>query len=350
MSNNGLLRVGINGFGRIGRSIFRTNLQKEHFDIVAINDINPDNNNIAYLLKYDSTYGRLKNNISNDDEYLNVDEKKIRLFHEADIDKVLWQDAGVDIVIDSSGIHKNLLNARKLKEIGVKHCIVTNSPKQDEVDKTIVMGVNEHTIDKKTDFLISSSICDANAFCPVANVLEREYGISHGFLTTLHPWLGYQNILDGPSISYATPGEIHDYYALGRSSVGSLIPKTTSAISASDKVLAQLQGKFMCMSFRVPTQIVGTGDVSVKLKKNIDVDMIKKVFIEEEKKQSLNIFCNHDEGLVSADFVASDYSCNIDHRWIMVNKENYLKMIFWYDNEWGYSSRVIDLVKYLGSK
>ncbi|UCG69321.1 MAG: aldehyde dehydrogenase [Thermoplasmata archaeon] len=350
MSNNKGLRVGINGFGRIGRSFFRINLKNDYFDIVAVNDVNPDNRNIAYLLKYDSTYGRLGNSISAVGGCLNVDRKKIKLFHKADIDQAPWQDVGVDVVIDSSGVHKNLLNALKLKEIGVKYCIVTNSPKEEEVDKIIIMGVNENTLDKKEDFLISSSICDANAFCPIANILEREFGISHGFLTTLHPWLGYQNLLDGPSISYATPGEIYDYYALGRSSTVSLIPKTTSAVSASCKVLKQLEGKFLCMSFRVPTQIVGSGDMSVKLNKDTNTDAIKELFIEEEKKQSLKIFCNHDDGLVSSDFIASDYSCNIDHRWIMVNDRNYLKIVFWYDNEWGYSSRVVDLVNYLGSE
>lgn len=344
------IRVGINGFGRIGRSVCRINMKTNYFDIVAINDINPDNQNIAYLLKYDSTYGRLENDIRADEKNMYVDRKEIRLFHNSDIAEVPWQDVGVDIVIDSSGIHKNLLSARKLKDTGIKHCIVTNSPKEEDVDKTIIVGVNENIIDKNSDFLVSSSICDSNAFCPVANVLDREFGINHGFLTTLHPWLGYQNLVDGPSISYATPGKIHDYYALGRASTNSLIPKTTSAISASCKVLKQLTGKFLCLSFRVPTVIVGSADISVKLNKDANAEMIKDLFMEEEKKQELKIFCNHDDGLVSSDFTASDYSCNIDHRWTMVNGDNYLKMILWYDNEWGYSSRVVDLVRHLGPK
>ncbi|MDL2123258.1 MAG: aldehyde dehydrogenase [Deltaproteobacteria bacterium] len=344
------VRMAINGFGRIGRAVYRICLKHKDLEIVAINDVNPDNQNIAYLLKYDSTYGRLRNAVSADEENLNVDEKKTRLFHKEDIAQVPWQDVGVDIVVDSSGIHRNLLSARKLKSRGIKHCIVTNSPKEEELDKTIIMGVNENSIEKETDFLISSSICDANAFCPVANVLDREFGIDHGFLTTLHPWLGYQNLLDGPSISYATPGKIHDYYALGRASTNSLIPKTTSAISASCKVLKQLTGKFLCLSFRVPTLIVGSADISVKLNKDAEVDTIKEIFEQEEKKQDLKIFRNHDEGLVSADFIASDCSSNIDHRWTMMNDANYLKMILWYDNEWGYSSRVVDLVRYLGSQ
>jgi glyceraldehyde 3-phosphate dehydrogenase len=341
------IRVGINGFGRIGRAIFRINLKKHYFDIVSINDINPDNKNIAYLLKYDSTYGRIEDDIISDDNGIVVNDNKVSVYHHADIADVPWGERGVDIVIDSSGVRSNLFSARKLRKHGIKHCVVTNSP--EEVDITVIVSVNESEVDKEKHFLISGSICDANAFVPVANVLEREFGIEHGFLTTLHPWLGYQNLLDGPSISYATPGKIYDHYALGRSSSGSLIPKTTSAISASCKVLKYLQGKFLSLSYRVPTAIVSSCDISVKLNKITTAEEIKELFIEEARKQKLDIFYNNIEGLVSVDFTGFDYSSIIDHRWIMMNGSNYLKMILWYDNEWGYSSRVVDLVNYLGS-
>lgn len=344
-------RVGINGFGRIGRAIYRINLKHEYFDIVAINDINPDNNNIAYQLKYDSTYGRLPNEVKADDNHLLIDgNKKVRIFHETDISKIPWGEEGINLVIDSSGVHSNLASSYKLRNQGVRNCVVTNSPKEEEIDKSIIMGVNEHELNPEEDFLISSGICDSNAFVPVANVLDREFGIEHGFLTTLHPWLGYQNLLDGPSISYATPGKIYDYYALGRGSVSSLIPKTTSAISASCKVLKNLTDKFLSLSFRVPTLIVTSADVSVKLKKEANAETIKELFINEEKRQKSKIFFNSTEGLVSIDFIGFEYSCIIDHRWLLMNKHNYLKMVLWYDNEWGYSSRVVELVNYIGLK
>lgn len=343
------IKVGINGFGRIGRAIYRVNLKNPLIDIVAINDVNPDNKNIAYTLKYDSTYGRLPNQVIAKNNRIYIDEKNVMVFHCDNIVDVLWRNAGVDIVIDSSGVHSNLVCARELKEQGIKHCVVTNSPKEEEVDIAVIMGVNQEKIDKDSHFLISSSICDANAFVPVANVLDREFGIDHGFLTTLHPWLGYQNLLDGPSISYATPGKIHDYYALGRASINSLIPKTTSAVSATCKVLKQLTGRFLSLSYRVPTMIVSSSDISVKLNKQTNAETIKQLFIAEAEKQQLNIFYNTDEGLVSIDFIGSEYSSIIDHRWIMMNDANYLKMILWYDNEWGYSSRVVDLVNYLGA-
>jgi len=341
------LKVGINGFGRIGRAILRNNLQKKYFHICCINDINNDINNLAYQLKYDTTYGKLKNKISVENNSLIIDDKIIKIFNDQSIVNVPWQSLGVDIVVDSSGVSKNLVEAKQLKDKGVKFCIVTNSPHKDKVDKTIIMGVNHKSIDIDKDFLLSSSICDANAFVPVANVLDREIGIDHGFLTTLHPLLGYQNLLDGPSASYSSPGEIHDHYALGRSSFGTLIPKTTSAINASCNVLENLTGKFLSFSYRVPTMIVGSADTSIKLKKDITADEIKNLFLEEQKQQSHKIFYNNTKNLISADFIGSEYSAIIDHRWIMVNNKNYLKMVLWYDNEWGYSAKVVDLLNYL---
>ena len=259
-----MLKVAINGFGSIGRSIFRINNQKKLFDIVAINDINPDNKNLAYQLKYDSTYGVLNNEISANDSGLLIDNKHIVIHHESKIDSVQWGD--VDIVIDASGIHENVIRGRKLINQGIKKCIVTHSPPEKDVDKTIIMGVNESSIGRK-DFLLSSSICDANAFAPTINVLKKEYGIDHGFLTTLHPWLAYQNILDGPSKSFAYPGKIHHHYVLGRASLPSLIPKPTSCISASCKVIPDLKDKFLSLSYRVPTSIVSSADMSIKLNK-----------------------------------------------------------------------------------
>jgi glyceraldehyde 3-phosphate dehydrogenase len=208
------------------------------------------------------------------------------------------------------------------------------------------MGVNENKITQK-DFIISSSICDANSFSPTMNVLNREFGVDHGFLTTLHPWLNYQNLLDGPSTSFAYPSETYHNYVLGRASPPSLIPKPTSCIPATCKVLPELKGKFLSLSYRIPTAIVSSADVSVKLKTKITKDAIIDIFNEEAKKQKYNIFYNNHEPLVSTDFTASDFSAIIDHRWTMVNNSNYLKLILWYDNEWGYSSRVVDMIAYI---
>ena len=188
-----MLKIGINGFGRIGRAIFRINMKKRCFKVVAINDINPDSENLAYLLKYDSTYGRLEDDVRGEDSSIIINKKeKVRVYHKEHVDEVPWEKAGVDIVIDSSGIHDNVLRAPKLAKRGIKKSIITYVP--DEVDKMVIMGVNHDEIDFDKDFVISSSICDASAFAPVIQVLDNEYGVDQGFLTTLHPWLQYQNL------------------------------------------------------------------------------------------------------------------------------------------------------------
>lgn len=341
------MRVGINGFGRIGRAIARILCQDGQLELVAINDINPDIENMAYLLRYDSVYGRFQKSVRVEGTQLVVGgEKRLPVFHEAAIDAVPWEKCGVDLVLDASGVQDNLLRARKLKG-RVRHCVVTNSPDAQYLDRSIVMGVNHTAFDPTTDFVVSGSICDANAFAPVAKILDEHFGIVHGFLTTLHPWLNYQNLLDGPSISYATPGQIHDYYALGRSSSCSLIPKTTSAISAAQKVLPTIEGKFLSMSFRVPTMNVSTADISVQLKERTTVEAVKQAFVEYERTQAWKTIYNNHEALVSVDFSGSEYSAIVDHRWIALNDQNYLKMVLWYDNEWGYSYSVVELLQHM---
>jgi glyceraldehyde 3-phosphate dehydrogenase len=341
-------KVGINGLGRIGRAIFRINMITNNFEVVAVNDVNPSNQNLAYLLKYDSIYGRLSNKVDSDDGHLIIDDLKIRVIHENSIADVPWKEMGVDIVIDASGINENLIEGRKLKETGIRNVIVTHSP--DDIDYTMIMGVNENQVDVKKHFLISSSICDANAFSPIMHILNEMYGVEYGFLTTLHPWLNYQNILDGPSRSFAYPGEIYSNFSLGRASTEALIPKTTSCISASKKVLPFIDDNFQSLSYRVPTPIVSSADISVKLKKEVTKEEVINMFKAYEEKQEMNIIHNNFEPLISKDFTASEFSAIIDQRWTDVNKYNFLKLILWYDNEWGYSHRVVDTVSFVDNK
>ncbi len=341
------MRVGINGFGRIGRAITRINLQKKAFDLVVVNDINPDMNNMSYLLKYDSTYGRLPYSVSLDKNQLVVnDESPIALYCEKNIEDVPWEKHGVDIIIDSSGIKKNLEIVHRMANRGIKNCIITNSPNGYHDYKSVIMGVNEHEL-IQNDYLISSSICDANAIVPVLNKLQENFGIDNGFITTLHPWLGYQNLLDGPSLSFSDPGHIHSTYVLGRSSLNTLIPKTTTCISASCKVLPWIDDKFMALSYRVPTMIVSSADITLKLNENVTSEMLIALFKEVEYSQKYSVIHNSDEPLVAVDFTGCEYSVVIDHRWTMVNKGSNCKFILWYDNEWGYSCRVVDLISYL---
>ena len=341
-----MINIGINGFGRIGRAIFRINLKQNVFRVAAINDINPSLDNLAYMLSYDSTYGVLDADVNKGKTSLLINKgEPIEIYHKQCISEVPWERHNIDVVIDASGIHDNLLYKKQLKDKGIKKQIVTNTPEGNEIDKYVIIGINDESLADVTSFLISSSICDANAVAPVLNILNDEYGIEHGFLTTLHPWLAYQNLIDGPSRSFAYPGTIYENFSLGRSSINALIPKTTSAIRASKKVLHFLDDKFQSLSYRVPTSIVSSADISIKLNKKTDKEEVLELFSKIEKTQKFNIIHNNNEPLVSTDFIKSEYSAFIDQRWTQINGQNYLKLILWYDNEWGYSSRVVDAVK-----
>lgn len=334
-----MINIGINGLGRIGRVLLRQILKSKNFKLVAVNDINPDIKNIAYLIKYDSTYGRLKANVFAKEKHIYIGRNKVKFFTESEIDKVDWKKSKVDFLIDSSGVKKNLILSRNLKN-KVKNIIVTNSPGSKYVDKTIIYGVNDNEFNKSKDFLISSSICDATALAPVLKIIDKLFQIKKGFVTTLHPWLGYQNLLDGPSKSYAVPGEIIDNYALGRASPNVLIPKNTSAIKATYEVLPNLKNKFLANSFRIPTSIVSSADIVLELKKVPNQDKL----VREINNFKPGIISLNKEALVSNDFIQTNFSSFLDLRFLNI-LDNHLKFILWYDNEWGYSSKVLDLIK-----
>ena len=208
----------------------------------------------------------------------------------------------------------------------------------------MIYGVNDDKFEKSKDFLISSSICDATALAPVLKIIDNLFGIKKGFVTTLHPWLGYQNLLDGPSKSYAVPGEIIDNYALGRASPNVLIPKNTSAIKATYEVLPNLKNKFLANSYRIPTSIVSSADVVLELKKEPSKEKLIR-FINNYKPKIISL---NKEALISSDFIKTEFSASLDLRFL--NKlDKYLKFTLWYDNEWGYSSKVIDLIKKINS-
>ena len=341
------MNVAINGFGRIGRVIHRIISERNQTNLVAINDINPDIANLAYLANYDSTYGPLEKKYTTEGNNLVSDHGTFKVFSENKISDVPWEDLNVDVLIDASGISKNLKDAINLKG-KLKQVVFTNSPDESLVDKTIIFGVNHQNINRAEDFLISSSICDATAFAPIVKLINDNFGVEHGFLTTLHPWLGYQNLLDGPSKSYSAPGEIYDEYALGRSSLMNLIPKNTSAISATYKVLPELKDKFMAVSYRVPTMIVSSADSTLIVKESVLKEDLVSLLLESEKNNP-SIIANNTEALVSSDFTKNTSSVIVDHRFLKSEK-NFIKLLTWYDNEWGYSSRVVDLVEYLLSK
>lgn len=337
-------RVLINGFGRIGRAIARINLKRDIFDLVAINDINPDNKNISYLLKYDSTFGKLDNNISSNKNGIVIDGKEVRVSHESEIKNVDISD--IDIIIESSGINSNILQVEDMSdESSVERFIISNVDSKKA--QNVLFGVNEDILIDRSKKIISSSICDVVSLGPVYKVLEDNFGIESGFLTTLHPWLSYQNLLDGPAKSWSQPGDIYSHYALGRSSVMSIIPKSTSAVRALSNVYPDAFEKVRSFSYRTPTSLVSSAVLSAVLKKIVSSEEIVSIFKAEEKKQKWNVYYTTDAPLISTDYIGNDYSVIIDTRWIQVVNGNHIEIVYWYDNEWGYSSRIVDIIKYI---
>jgi glyceraldehyde 3-phosphate dehydrogenase len=336
-----MIRIGINGFGRIGRSILRINLKNQLYKIVAINDIDPDINNLAYLIEYDSTYGNIEQSVSVSGNFLNIGKEKIEIFNQKKISDVDWNKQDVDVVIDSSGIFDNVIDARKI--IGnVKKVIVTHSPKAG-IDFTLMNGVNEAEYDFNKHDIISSSICDANAVAPFYKIIEENFGVKRGFITTLHPWLSYQNLLDGNLKSISSPGHYWQDYGLGRSSINSMIPKETSLMKAmSDVFDKKIEAKISAMSFRTPTSIVSIADGTFLLNKKTTKEELVKLMSDFKNSYPKTISINQ-KPLISVDYMKTEVASNIDLRWLNVN-EDLLKFIIWYDNEWGYSSVTYNLV------
>ena len=343
------IRVGINGFGRIGRAIFRINQMKKYFDVVVVNDINPEVKNIAYLLQYDTTYGRFDGVVEHTDTHLIINEdEKVRIHHEPKITDVPWDDYDVDVVVDSSGIKANL-DLMLEDDSNVKNYVVTNSPK-DYLDRiqTIIFGVNEDECDPHKNKIFSSSICDTISMAPILKLIQEDHNIESGFLTTLHPWLSYQNLVDGPSKSWSQPGDIYSNYSLGRASTQVLIPKSTSAVIAAEAVYPNLTERIQSFSYRVPTAIVSSAVLILQLDRDMDKDELLKKFENFEKEQEYNVIKNSMEPLTSIDYAGEEASVIIDQRWTKVEKNRLLKLVYWYDNEWGYSCRTVDLVKKIG--
>jgi glyceraldehyde 3-phosphate dehydrogenase len=336
------LRVGLNGFGRIGRAITRILTARDRHRIVQINDLNPDTANLAYLLKYDTTYGRCTQTVTATDDSIRIDDQRIRVTRTADVADVDWTE--VDVVIEATGVSANEKHATAL----AKPVLVTHACPS--ADFTLVFGATETQFDPRVHRVISTSICDAAAAAPVLACLHEAFGIEYGFITTLHPWLSYQNLMDGPARSQAYPGANYSHYPLGRSSVGALIPKPTTVVAACERVVPALAGALKCMSYRVPTPCVSSADLSLHLKRDAtEAEVIARFEALRASQGPREVVRITDEPLVSVDYLGDPHSCIIDTRWLMLNRGRQLKVVLWYDNEWGYSSRVADALDLLAS-
>jgi glyceraldehyde 3-phosphate dehydrogenase len=345
------MKVGINGLGRIGRAIYRRSLEMDDIEICIINEANPDIRNIAYTLNYDTIYGPLRNPVVVDGDNLVVEgEGKIAVTNHSKISDVPWNDYDVDYVIESTGLKSNVSDSHTLINQNVcRRVFVTHAPSEN-VDFTMVLGCNENLIDIQKHKVIATSICDATAIAPIMELLDQKIGIKAGHVTTLHPWLSYQNLMDGSSSSWSVPGEIYHHYALGRSVVGNLIPKPTSAITATTQVLSRIKEESIgSFSYRTPTAIVGSADLTLNLAQDVSVDDVNDILTEFKNNQKWDILQIMADPLVSLDFVNNPHSAVVDSRWTSVVGGNLLKMVLWYDNEAGYSMRVLDQIKHVAS-
>ena len=333
-------KVAINGFGRIGRMVLRIVEEKglDSFEIVAIN-ARSDAKTLAHLFTYDSSYGPFRGNVETDDkENIIINGRKIKILKENNPENLPWKELGVDIVIESTGKFTKKEDAQKHINAGAKKVIIT-APGKNE-DKTIVIGVNENEYDNDIHHIISNASCTTNCIAPVVKVLDSQFGIKKGLMTTIHAYTNDQKILD----------KTHKDLRRARSAGVSMIPTTTGAAKAVSKVLPNLEGKLNGFAVRVPTPSVSMVDLVCEFNTDVTVEQVNRA-LENAAKEELNgVLGYSDLPLVSVDYKQTSQSSIIDGLSTMVNDGNMVKIVAWYDNEWGYSCRTVDLVAYIAKK
>jgi glyceraldehyde 3-phosphate dehydrogenase len=333
------IKVGINGFGRIGRNVFRAISERaaSDIDVVAVNDItNPQT--LAHLLKYDSILGRFPGNVSVDGDAISADGHRFRVLAERDPQRLPWGELGVDLVLESTGLFTDAEKARAHIDAGAKKVIITAPAKNEDV--TICMGVNHQVYDPAAHHIISNASCTTNCLAPVAKVLQDAFGIESGLMTTVHAYTNDQRILDAP----------HSDLRRARAAATSIIPTTTGAAKAVALVLPELKGKFHGMSLRVPVPDVSLVDLTVNLTKSASAEEINAEMREAADGTLQGILAVTDEELVSVDFLHDSHSSVFDAPSTIVIADRTAKVLAWYDNEWGYSCRVVDLASHVGQR
>ncbi|NEU30153.1 type I glyceraldehyde-3-phosphate dehydrogenase [bacterium LRH843] len=330
-------KIGINGFGRIGRNVFRAALKNPNVDVVAINDLT-DANMLAHLLKYDTVHGRLDAEVDVKENKLIVDGHVIDVSAERDPAMLAWGDRGVEVVIESTGFFTKRADAAKHIEAGAKKVIIS-APATDE-DITIVMGVNEDKYDAQNHQVISNASCTTNCLAPFAKVLNDTFGLRRGMMTTVHSYTNDQQILDLP----------HKDYRRARAAAENIIPTTTGAAKAVALVLPELKGRLNGGALRVPTPNVSLVDLVAEFDKNVTAEEVNAVLKEAAEGPLKGILGFSEEPLVSCDYNGNPASSTIDALSTMVMEGNMVKVISWYDNESGYSHRVVDLVEYIAKQ
>src|SRR5262245_21017134 len=331
------VKVGINGFGRIGRNIFRSAIGDSDIDFVAVNDIT-DTKTLAHLLKYDSVLGNLHHQISASDNGIKVEDEELRVFSERDPALIPWESVGADIVIESTGRFTKAEDARKHLRGSVKKVIISAPAKNEDI--TIVLGVNENSYDPAAHNVISNASCTTNCLAPVAKVIHEKFGIRNAQMTTIHSYTNDQQLLDLP----------HKDLRRARAAALNTIPTSTGAAKAVALVLPELKGKFDGISVRVPTPNVSLVDVVMDVEKETNSEEVNKALKDAANEELAGILGFTEEPLVSSDFKQNSNSSIVDAEYTKVIGGRMIKILSWYDNEWGYSCRVRDLIKYIAGK
>lgn len=332
------IKIAINGFGRIGRPALKIISDKHpDLEVVAINDLT-DSKTLAHLLKYDSNYGVYQRNIGFDAENVIVDGKKFRVFAAKDPETLPWNELGVDVVLECTGFFTTKEGGEKHIKAGAKK-VVVSAPCKGAGVKTLILGVNENDYDPKNDTVVSNGSCTTNCLAPIVKILNDNMGIDKGFMTTVHSYTNDQRILDLP----------HSDLRRARAAAISIIPTSTGAATAVTQAIPALKGKLDGIAMRVPTSVVSIVDFIATLKRNTSIDEVNGLFIKASQESMKNILGTSNEPLVSVDFKGSPLSSIVDLPLTMVN-ENMVKVSSWYDNEWGYTNRLVDMAEIMGKK
>ncbi len=326
--------LGLNGFGRIGRLVFRRLLEQgKEFDVAAINDIT-DAKTLAYLLKYDSVHGTFPGDVKADGDSIVVNGKRYKVLAEKDPSKLPWKDLGVSIVVEGTGIFTSREKLQLHIAAGAKKVLLT-APAKDELDATVVLGVNDAVLTGKEQF-VSNASCTTNCLAPMVKVLNESFGVDHGFMTTIHSYTNDQRLLDLP----------HKDLRRARAAALSIIPTTTGAARTVGKVIPELKGKLDGFSLRVPTPDASITDFVAELKKPATKEQINEAMKKAGNGPMKGILEYSEEELVSSDIIGNEHSCIFDSKLTMAQGTT-VKVFGWYDNEWGFSCRVVDLLKKL---
>ena len=330
------VRVAINGFGRIGRSAFKIAWERNDIEVVAVNDLT-DTKTLAYLLKHDSNYGTYDHEVSHDEQSILVDGQSVRVLAEKDPSVLPWGDLGVDVVIESTGFFTDKEGASKHIQAGAKRVVISGPTKSEGVDM-IVLGANDDRVANSTE-VVSNASCTTNSLGAVMAILDAEFGVQKSMLTTIHSYTASQRLQDAPAKDLRE----------GRNAAENIVPTTTGAAIAVTKTLPQLEGKFDGLSVRVPTPVVSLSDVTVLLERDTTVEEINDAFTKAaEADYYRGILAVTQEQLVSSDFIGNSHSGIVDLPLTKVVDGNLAKIMVWYDNEWGYSNRLVELVADVG--